>query len=116
MSRITLKQAAEWCGGRVEEKYENVRFYGANIDSRNLLPGQLFVALKGARDGHDFIPAALERGAAAVLCNHCDGDYPAIVVADTRKALGDIARGERQRIGMKVVGVTDFVGKTPPRK
>ena len=47
MSRITLKQAAEWCGGRVEEKYENVTFYGANIDSRNLLPGQLFVALKG---------------------------------------------------------------------
>ena len=116
MSRITLKQAAEWCGGRVEEKYENVTFYGANIDSRNLLPGQLFVALKGARDGHDFIPAALERGAAAVLCNHCDGDYPAIVVEDTRKALGDIARGERQRIGMKVVGVTGSVGKSTTKE
>ena len=116
MSRITLKQAAAWCGGRVEEKYENVTFYGANIDSRNLLPGQLFVALKGARDGHDFVPAALERGAAAVLCNHCDGDYPAIVVEDTRKALGDIARGERQRIGMKVVGVTGSVGKSTTKE
>ena len=116
MSRITLKQAAEWCGGRVEEKYENVTFYGANIDSRNLLPGQLFVALKGARDGHDYVPAALERGAAAVLCNHCDGDYPAIVVEDTRKALGDIARGERQRIGMKVVGVTGSVGKSTTKE
>ena len=116
MSRITLKQAAEWCGGRVEEKYENVTFYGANIDSRNLLPGQLFVALVGARDGHDFVPAALERGAAAVLCNHCDGDYPAIVVEDTRKALGDIARGERQRIGMKVVGVTGSVGKSTTKE
>ena len=116
MSRITLKQAAEWCGGRVEEKYEDVAFFGANIDSRNLLPGQLFVALKGARDGHDFVPAALERGAAAVLCNHCDGDYPAIVVEDTRKALGDIARGERQRIGMKVVGVTGSVGKSTTKE
>ena len=116
MSRITLKQAAEWCGGRVEEKYADVTFYGANIDSRNLLPGQLFVALKGARDGHDFIPGALERGAAAVLCNHCDGDYPAIVVEDTRKALGDIARGERQRIGMKVVGVTGSVGKSTTKE
>ena len=116
MSRITLKQAAEWCGGRVEEKYENVTFYGANIDSRNLLPGQLFVALLGARDGHDFVPAALERGAAAVLCNHCDGDYPAIIVEDTRKALGDIARGERQRIGMKVVGVTGSVGKSTTKE
>ena len=116
MSRITLKQAAEWCGGRVEEKYEDVTFYGANIDSRNLLPGQLFVALKGARDGHDFIPGALERGAAAVLCNRCDGDYPAIVVEDTRKALGDIARGERQRIGMKVVGVTGSVGKSTTKE
>ena len=116
MSRITLKQAAEWCGGRVEEKYENVTFYGANNDSRNLLPGQLFVALLGARDGHDFVPAALERGAAAVLCNHCDGDYPAIVVEDTRKALGDIARGERQRIGMKVVGVTGSVGKSTTKE
>ena len=116
MSRIILKQAAEWCGGRVEEKYADVTFYGANIDSRNLLPGQLFVALKGARDGHDFIPGALERGAAAVLCNHCDGDYPAIVVEDTRKALGDIARGERQRIGMKVVGVTGSVGKSTTKE
>ena len=116
MSKITLKQAAEWCCGRVEEKYENVTFYGANIDSRNLLPGQLFVALLGARDGHDFVPAALERGAAAVLCNHCDGDYPAIIVEDTRKALGDIARGERQRIGMKVVGVTGSVGKSTTKE
>ena len=116
MGRITLKQAAAWCGGRVEQKYEDVTFYGANNDSRNLLPGQLFVALQGARDGHDFIPAALSRGAAAVLCTRCDGDFPAIVVEDTRKALGDIARGERERIGMKVVGVTGSVGKSTTKE
>ena len=51
-----------------------------------------------------------------MLCNRCDGDYPAIVVEDTRKALGDIARGERQRIGMKVVGVTGSVGKSTTKE
>ena len=104
MGRITLQQAAQWCGGRIDPKYKDVTFLGANMDTRKLEVGQLFIALKGERDGHDFIPAALEKGAAAVLCTHCDGDYPAIVVEDTRIALGDIARGERDRIGMKVVG------------
>ena len=116
MGAITLAQAAQWCGGRVAPKYENVTFLGANNDSRKLEKGQLFVALQGARDGHDFIPAALENGAAAVLCTHCDGDYPAIVVEDTRIALGDIARNERQRLGMKVVCITGSVGKSTTKE
>ena len=116
MARITLAQAAAWCGGKVEPKYADVTFLGASNDSRNIKPEQLFVALQGARDGHEFVPMALARGAAAVLCTHCDGDYPAIVVEDTRLALGDIARGERQRIGMKVVGVTGSVGKSTTKE
>ena len=116
MGRITLQQAALWCGGRIDPKYKDVTFLGANNDTRKLEAGQLFVALKGERDGHDFIPAALEKGAAAVLCTHCDGDYPAIVVPDTRIALGDIARGERERIGMKVVGITGSVGKSTTKE
>ncbi|MBQ4642474.1 MAG: UDP-N-acetylmuramoyl-tripeptide--D-alanyl-D-alanine ligase [Oscillospiraceae bacterium] len=116
MGRITLEQAAIWCGGRIDPKYKEVTFLGANNDTRKLEEGQLFVALQGQRDGHDFVPAALEKGAAAVLCTHCDGDYPAIVVEDTRVALGDIARGERERIGMKVVGVTGSVGKSTTKE
>ncbi len=116
MGRITLQQAAQWCGGRIDPKYKDVTFLGANNDTRKLEAGQLFIALTGQRDGHDFIPAALEKGAAAVLCTHCDGDYPAIIVEDTRKALGDIARGERDRIGMKVVGVTGSVGKSTTKE
>ncbi|MBQ9168273.1 MAG: UDP-N-acetylmuramoyl-tripeptide--D-alanyl-D-alanine ligase [Oscillospiraceae bacterium] len=116
MGRITLQQAAQWCGGRIDPKYADVVFCGANIDSRSMEPGQMFVALQGVRDGHDFIPMALEKGAAAVLCTHCDGDYPAIVVEDTRLALGDIARGERQKLGMKVVGVTGSVGKSTTKE
>ena len=116
MARITLAQAASWCGGTVEAKYADVAFYGASNDSRSIQKGQLFVALQGARDGHDFVPMALANGAAAILCTHCDGDYPAIVVEDTRVALGQIAAGERKRVGMKVVGVTGSVGKSTTKE
>ena len=116
MGRITLAQAAQWCGGRIDSKYADVTFLGANNDSRKIQPGQLFLALQGARDGHDFIPMALQKGASAVLCTHCDGDYPAIVVEDVRIALGQIAAGERQRIGMTVVGVTGSVGKSTTKE
>lgn len=116
MGTITLQQAAQWCGGQIDPKYKDVTFLGANNDTRKLAPGELFVALQGVRDGHDFVPAALEKGASAVLCTHCQGDYPAIVVPDTRLALGDIARHERQRLGMKVVGITGSVGKSTTKE
>ena len=116
MGNITLRQAALWCGGQVEEKYADVTFLGANMDSRKILPGQLFVALTAERDGHDFIPMAMQKGAAAVLCQRSCGDIPAIIVEDPRRALGDIARQERKRIGMKVVGVTGSVGKSTTKE
>ena len=116
MGNITLEQAAQWCGGRVEEKYREVAFCGANIDSRKILPGQLFVALEGVRDGHEFIPMAMENGAAAVLCKHCQEDIPAIIVEDPRIALGKIAGGYRQQLDMKVVGVTGSVGKSTTKE
>jgi len=116
MGRITLEQAAAWCGGRVEPQFANVVFMGANNDSRLIQPGQLFVALQGVRDGHDFIPKAMENGAAAVLCSRTQDGIPAIVVNDPLKALGDIARQERLRIGMKVVGVTGSVGKSTTKE
>ena len=116
MGRITLQQAAQWCGGKIDPKYAAVTFFGANIDTRKMEKGQLFVALQGARDGHDFVDAAFEKGAAAVLCTHCDGDYPAIVVPDTRIALGQIAKCERIHLGMKVVAITGSVGKTTTKE
>ena len=116
MAKITLAQAAAWCGGWVDPKYADVTFLGANNDSRKIQPGQLFLALQGARDGHDFIPMAMEKGAAAVLCSRPQENIPAIVVEDVRIALGQIAAGERQRIGMKVVGVTGSVGKSTTKE
>ena len=116
MATITLKQAALWCGGFVEEKYENVQFLGANNDTRILKQGQLFIVLQGARDGHDFIPAAMEKGAAAVLCSRKVGDFPAIYVDDPRTALGDIAREALKALNCKVVGVTGSVGKSTTKE
>lgn len=116
MGTITLRQAAAWCGGTVEEKYADVTFRGASNDTRTLRPGQLFVALQGARDGHEFIDDAMQKGAAAVLCSRMVGDYPAIYVANPRLALGEIARRERMRIGMQVVGITGSVGKSTTKE
>lgn len=116
MGTITLRQAAAWCGGSVEEKYADVTFLGANNDTRTIRPGQLFIALQGARDGHEFIGDAMKKGAAAVLCTRMVGDYPAIYVSDPRLALGEIARRERMRIGMQVVGITGSVGKSTTKE
>ena len=116
MANITLRAAAQWCGGTVEEKYADVVFSGACNDTRSLQPGQLFIVLQGARDGHDFIPAAMEKGAAAVLCSRKVEDYPAIIANDPRTALGDIAREALKRIGAKVVAVTGSVGKSTTKE
>ena len=116
MGKLTLKQAAAWCGGWVDPKYEDIEFLGANNDTRVLKPGQLFIVLRGARDGHDFIPAAMEKGAAAALCSRSVGDFPCIIVEDPRIALGQIAKAELQRIGCKVVAITGSVGKSTTKE
>ena len=116
MAKLTLKQAAAWCGGWVDPKYENIEFLGANNDTRIIKPGQLFIVLQGARDGHDYIPSAMEKGAAAALCSRSVGDYPCIIVEDPRIALGQIAKAELQRIGCKVVAITGSVGKSTTKE
>lgn len=85
---------------------------GASIDSRSVGPGQLFVPIVAERDGHDFLPAALDAGAAAYLTSRDPLGGTAIVVPDTLVGLqraGHLARG---RIDGHVVGVTGSVGKT----
>ena len=82
MAVITLAQAALWCGGQVAQEYQNITFSGASNDSRTIHSGQLFVALVGVRDGNDFAPMAMEKGAAAVLTSCKNLPYPSIVVED----------------------------------
>jgi UDP-N-acetylmuramoyl-tripeptide--D-alanyl-D-alanine ligase len=87
-----------------------------SIDTRTLEPGALFVALKDVRDGHDFVSAALEAGAAAAMVSRFpDGvpaDAPLLIVDDVLSALEDLARAARARSSAKVIGVTGSVGKT----
>ena len=116
MAQITLAEAAQWCGGRVEDQFKHITFCGASNDSRTIAPGQLFVALVGVRDGNEFIPAAFQKGAVAVLTSRHTTQYPAIVVEDPRIALGQIAAALRKKIGMKVVGVTGSVGKSTTKE
>ena len=86
---------------------------GAAIDSRLVVPGQLFVAIVAERDGHEFAGAALDHGAAAVLSSRHDIDAPTrIVVPDTQAALLDLGRLARTHVPDCVVGVTGSVGKT----
>ena len=88
---LTLGQAAAWCGGQIAPELEERPFFGANFDSRLIRPGELFAALPGARDGHDFAASALERGAAAVLASR-PVDGPAIYVEDTCRAAASASR------------------------
>ena len=114
---MILRQAAEYVGGTVAEKFENIAFRGVNFDTRRIEAGQLFVALSGARDGHDFVPQAMERGAAAVLASRpLDENIPAIYVGDTTKALQELACAYRGRLHLHCVGVTGSVGKTTTKE
>ncbi|TFH88089.1 UDP-N-acetylmuramoyl-tripeptide--D-alanyl-D-alanine ligase [Billgrantia azerbaijanica] len=83
-------------------------------DTRRLVPGSLFVALKGERfDAHDFLAQAREAGAAAAVVERAVGDAPPqLVVADTRLALGLLARTRRRAWGGPLVAVTGNSGKT----
>lgn len=89
---------------------------GVSIDSRTVQPGDLFVAVKGESfDGHDFVGNALEKGAvAAIVSKPVTGadENSMIVVADTVKALQDLANVARARSAVRVIGVTGSVGKT----
>ncbi len=93
----------------------NVEFTRVATDTRSIQPGDLFVALKGERfDGHAYAQQALDQGAAAVLVSSdsaCDA-APAIVVADTRLALGQLAAWWRDQMPARLVGVTGSNGKT----
>ena len=114
---ITLGQAAQWCGGTVAAAFAERTFHGANFDTRRLKPGELFAALSGARDGHDFVRNALEKGAAAVLASKpLAPDVPAIYVRDTVSALQQIASAYRRTLPLKSIGITGSVGKTTTKE
>jgi len=85
---------------------------GVTFDSREVGPGDLFVALKGeATDGHRFLDGAFDRGAGGALVSS-PTPHPHVLVPDTMAALEDLARAARARTAAKIIGVTGSVGKT----
>jgi UDP-N-acetylmuramoyl-tripeptide--D-alanyl-D-alanine ligase len=93
-----------------------LRILGMSIDTRSLVPGDVFVALKDARDGHEFVPAAFKAGAAAAIVSYA---FPRgattgalLRVADPLRALQSIGRAARTRSNARIVAVTGSVGKT----
>ena len=118
MKELTLKQIADWCGGKVSARFEHLRVSRMQSDSRKVRSGDLFVALKGAKvDGHDFAETAINHGAVAALVSRPISEkLPSIEVEDTLRAYGDIAAGYRKLTGVKVVGITGSVGKTTTKE
>jgi UDP-N-acetylmuramoyl-tripeptide--D-alanyl-D-alanine ligase len=112
---IALGDVAAATGGRLVGRGD-VAVHGASVDSRGVVPGSLFVALRGERvDGHAFVADAARAGAAAALVEREVTDAPAlpqVVVADAERALGDLAMWWRSRHAVRVVGITGSTGKT----
>lgn len=117
MMRRTVAELAGLTGARLAGNPTQV-VTGVAIDSREVCPGNLFVALPGARvDGHDFVTDAQVRGAAAVLASRAiDTSLPVLLVEDTLSALHCIATAERFPPRYKVVGITGSVGKTTTKE
>ena len=112
MRTRALTSIAQATGGRVAGPDTEVT--SVVVDSRAARPGSLFVALPGERqDGHRFVAEAFQRGATAALV-HRDGSWPGPVVrvADTGRALLDLAADERRAFQGEVIGITGSTGKT----
>lgn len=109
----TSAEAARATGGECTADWQAS---GVSIDTRTLQKGDLFVALKDIRDGHDFVAQALKKGAVAALVSRVpDGvcaEAPLLIVDDVLQGLGAMGRAARARISGKVIGVTGSVGKT----
>ncbi|NQX94040.1 MAG: UDP-N-acetylmuramoyl-tripeptide--D-alanyl-D-alanine ligase [Erythrobacter sp.] len=105
----SAQEIAEATGGIASEDFQAS---GVEMDSRDVRPGDLFVALKGeAMDGHRFLPMAFEKGAVAAITDR-PVDYPHVLVKDTTQALHDLAHAARDRSPAVRIGVTGSVGKT----
>jgi len=105
----TAEEIAAAVGGRVAGGFAAT---GVSIDTRTIEPGDLFVALAGVRDGHEFVDQALAKGAAGVLASQ-PVSGPAVMVEDTFKALEQLGVAARERAPQVRRGaVTGSVGKT----
>lgn len=117
---MTLWTAAEAAAATGGQAIGDWAVTGVSIDTRTIQPGDLFVALKAARDGHDFVAQALEKGAGAALVSHrpegVAEDAPLLIVEDVLPGLEALGIAARARTAAQVVAVTGSVGKTSTKE
>ncbi|MDH4196514.1 MAG: UDP-N-acetylmuramoyl-tripeptide--D-alanyl-D-alanine ligase [Candidatus Aminicenantes bacterium] len=120
MAELHLKDIAAATAGTILAGDPGLPFRAYGIDSREVAAGALFFALRGARDGHDFVPDAAARGAAgAVVSREVASPRPGFAlvrVVDTVKALQDLARSVLAGRRVTVVGITGSTGKTTSKE
>lgn len=107
-------------GGRIIAGDPLTRAWSCVIDSRDATPGSLFIAFSGEQsDGHRYLQAAARAGATIALVTETPaeaGDLCLILVDDARAALQDLARYQRSRLTIPVIGVTGSTGKTSTKE
>lgn len=120
MEKMSVKRAAQLCGGRIIGKCtEDAQIARVIIDSRAVEPGDMFAAYRGERaDGHDYIPAAFAKGAACCLAERAPetAQGPVILADDVQRALESIVSAYRESLNLPVVGITGSVGKTTAKE
>jgi UDP-N-acetylmuramoyl-tripeptide--D-alanyl-D-alanine ligase len=115
MAMFDLRQAFDWLPQAVLLGTGAERIERVSTDTRDIRGGDLFVALRGDRfDAHDFVSEAIAKGAAAIAIERWSerAAAPALLVPDSRKALGWIAAGWRRRFDLPLIAVTGSNGKT----
>ncbi len=127
--KLTLAQAAMYAGAVLEApacaNAGASEVTGYSIDSRTVQPGELFFAVRGERlDGHDFVAAALERGAIATVVSRARASLlpdtalaaPLLIAEDPLAALQTLAASVRRHWGRRVVAITGSAGKTTTKE
>mgnify|MGYP000937617441 FL=1 len=111
--KLTLHEIASVLGAKNDVSgFEDVALNKAEFDSRLIEPGDLFIPLKGARDGHDFIATAFAQGAAATLSKRPVEEGPYILVDDVLAAFQRLAQYYLEKTAVDVLAVTGSNGKT----
>ena len=117
MSRFDPNYLSRWCKGRWTESPKKgiTRF---SIDSRKAGSGDMFIAIKAERDGHNFLKQACDAGIVASLVDHeiTSSKIPQLVVRDTLLSFQKIAKEHRRQFSGKVIGITGSCGKTSTKE
>lgn len=118
MEDLSLKEIARYINGELLNLEGDILISGISTDSRKIMDGDLFVALKGKNfDGNDYVEECLNKGAvAAVVTRRIEGKKPMVLVPDGLSALKEIAKYYKNRFNIPVVAVTGSTGKTSTKE